>query len=524
MIRQDLKNILQKIFPNETVIIDYVPKGKEGDYSTNLAFKIAAKKGKKPFDIANQIARQIKNPMIKSVTVHEPGFINFILREDYLLNKVFKEEQTINIGRGKKILLEFVSSNPTGPITIVTARAAAVGDALVKVLNKTGFEADAEYYVNDGGRQIDLLAESVRQRMMELDGGKIHIPENGYQGEYIIDVAKEVKQKGLKELEDIKNYSVNYFVNQEKRTLENFGVVFKNWIRESDIYKKGYVEDTLNYLKEKNLTYLKDGALFFRSTEFGDDEDRVIIAKDGRHTYLLPDIAYHRDKINRNYDKLINVWGPDHHGYIKRLTGGVRALGYPEDVIKILIVQEVKLKKAGKYVTMSKRAGTFETLNDLLAQIPKDVVRFFFLMRSSSQHLDFDLDLALKESDENPVYYIQYAYARINSIINHAREKGFANIDKFEQSYIKEKEEIALVKNILKFPEVLEDTVRNLEPFAITYYLIDTAHIFHYFYQKHRVVGDDKKLSKARLALIKKTAETIKSGLDILGVSCPERM
>lgn len=524
MIRQELRTILQKIFPEETIIIDYVPKDKQGDYSTNLAFKIAAKHKAKPYEVAQEIAAKINNSMISNITVHEPGFINFAISENHLLDKLFKGQEALNVGENKKILIEYVSANPTGPINVVSARAAAVGDALVKLLNKTGFKATAEYYINDAGRQTQLLAESVKQKVIELSGGKAKIPENGYHGDYIIDVAKEVKNRRIEDIEEIKKFSLDYLIEGHKKTLENFGSSFDVWTRESEIHKKGYVEKVLNKLEKKHLTYTKDGAVWFKATEFGDSDDRVIITSDGRYTYLLPDIAYHLDKVKRDYEKLVDIWGPDHHGHIKGLVGGIRALDYPEEIINIIIVQEVKLKKKGKLVTMSKRAGTFVKLDELLEQLPKDVVRFFLLMRSSSQHLDFDLDLALKESDENPVFYVQYAHARIRSIIRRAQEQDIEITKNFKPSLIKEKEEIALVKTILRFPEILEDAARNYEPYMITYYLIDLARTFHYFYQKLRVISDDTDSTVARLALIDKTAETIKIGLEILGVSCPEKM
>ncbi|UCG91456.1 MAG: arginine--tRNA ligase [candidate division WOR-3 bacterium] len=523
MIRQELKDILKNMFPDEEIVIDYVPKEKEGDYSTNIAFKIASREGKDPKKIAEHIVAKIKSPIIKHITVHKPAFINFTIDENYLLKQLTQKSE-IDIGRGESILIEYVSANPTGPINVVSARAAAVGDSLVRILNQTGFKAHAEYYINDGGKQIELLAESVRQRMIELQGGTAHLPEDGYHGEYIIDVAREALKRIILDTENIKTYAVNYFVENHKKMLSDFGVVFDYWTHESDIYKKKYVDKILKILKDKKLTYMKDGALFFKTTEFDDDRDRVIITSDKHYTYLLPDIAYHFDKIERNYNKLINIWGPDHHGYMKALYGGIEALGHPTDILKILIVQEVKLKKGGKFVAMSKRAGTFTTLDELLEKIPTDVARFFFLMRSSSQHLDFDLDLALKQSDENPVYYVQYAHARIKSIIKFAEEKGIMVTSDIDLTHIKEKEELALVKNVLKFPEMLEDAVRHLEPYFVTYYLIDLAHDFHYFYQKHRVVSDDRELTQARLFLIQKTAEIIKNGLGLLGVSCPEHM
>jgi len=523
MIRQELKNTLKKMFPDEDIIVDYVPKEKKGDYSTNLALKIAARQKSKPQDVAQDIVSRIEHPMIKNATVYEPGFVNFDISEDYLLKEVFEKQEILDIGKNQRILIEYVSANPTGPINVVSARAAAVGDSLVRLLRNVGFEATAEYYINDAGRQTLLLAESVKQRINELEGGVAHIPDNGYYGEYLVDVAKQVHDKHIENIEEIRKYAVQYFVEEHKNTLRRFGVEFDNWIFESEVCKKGYVDNVQGILKKKNLSYSKDGATWFKAIKFGDIDDRVIITSDGRYTYLLSDIAYHVDKIARKYDRLVDIWGPDHHGRIKGLVGGIRALDYPEEIIKVVIVQEVKLKKCGRFITMSKRAGAFEKLDDLLEQVPKDVVRFFLVMRSNSQHLDFDLDLALKESEENPVYYVQYAHARIKSIIRKAKKEGMTSKE-FDRCLIKQPEEIRLIKTILKYPEVLEDAAKNYEPYMITYYLIDLARTFHYFYQKIRVISDDRKVTQARLALIKKTAETIKSGLEILGISCPEKM
>ncbi len=523
LIRQDLRRILADKYPDEDIVIDYAPKDKDGDYYTNLAFRIASREGKPPMDIAKAIASEIASPILKKVTVHEPAFINFTLSEEYLYEQLSSVSE-LDLGHGKRILIEYVSANPTGPINVVSARAAAVGDSLIRLLKETGYSADAEYYINDAGRQTDLLAESVWQRILELKGKKAVIPEDGYHGEYVKVVAQAAIAQGITEKSDVKKFSVRYFIDEHKRVMEDFGVHFDTWTRESKIYEGNYVNRVIEILDAKKLTYLEEGATFFKASEFGDDKDRVVVTSDGRNTYLLPDIAYHVQKMERKYDQLIDIWGPDHHGRIKGIKGGIQALGYPAAALKILIVQEVKLKKDGKVITMSKRAGTFETLSDLLERVPKDVVRFFFLMRSSSQHLDFDLDLALKQSEENPVYYVQYAHARIRSIIKYAAEQGILSITNPDLSLIKEKEEIDLIKSILKFPEVLEDAVRNLEPYMITYYMIELAHVFHYFYGKHRVVSDDEGLSRARLYLINRTADVINKGLSLLGISCPERM
>lgn len=525
MIRRTLRTLLQELFPGENIIIDYVPRDKPGDYATNIAFKIAAQENKTPYHVAQEIAAQLKNPMIAQVTVQKPAFINFTITRKYILDCLFHTPDPYNLGNNARVLVEFVSANPTGPLNIVSARAAAIGDSLVRILNQTGFQAHAEYYVNDGGRQTQLLAESVKQRIIEINGGEANIPDDGYQGTYLIDVARAAQEQGIDTVDDLRGFSVDYFIDQHKTTLERFNVKFDCWIRESSIYEKGLVDQVFDTLKEKNLIYEKDGAVWLKTSEFGDKDDRVIITSDKRHTYLLPDIGYHLDKIHRGYMKLIDILGPDHQAQVKSMKSSLQAIGKPGDMLNVIIIQQVNLKKGGEILKMSKRAGIIETMDDLLQHVPKDVVRFFLLMRSNSQHLDFDLDLAQQQSDENPVYYVQYAHARIYSIIHRAREQGIDLNDDFDLELIKENEELNLAKALLKFPEVLEDAVLHLEPYMLTYYLLDVARIFHYFYQKHRVINEtDVSLTWARLALIKKTAQVINEGLTLLGISCPERM
>ncbi len=523
MLRDDIKKILKQIYPEETIIVDYVPADKKGDYSTNLAMRIAHKEITTPLKIAEDIVKKIDSPVISETVVYPPGFVNFVLNPSYVKEK-FKKPERCSVGNGLKVNVEFVSVNPTGPINIVNGRAAAFGDSLVRLMNYAGYNADAEYYVNDCGRQIDLLAESIKQRMNQILGKEFSIPEDGYHGEYIIPLAQNFLKAGITDMAKVKKEAVNYFLSQHQSMLGNFKVNFKNWIRESEIRDKGYVEKILKIFQDKGLLFKQEGATYLKTTNFNDTRDRVIITKDGRYTYLLPDIAYHLNKIERNYQYLITILGPDHLGQVNSLYAGLKALDYKENLLKIIIVQEVKLKKDGKYIPMSKRAGTFITLEDLLNEIPVDVSRFFFLMRSSSQHLDFDLDLAKNVSEENPVYYVQYAYARIMSIIKFAYEKGFELKNEIELDLLNEKEELDLMKYILRFEETVEDAVKNFEPFMITYYLIGLAKIFHHFYQKHRVVSDDRLLTTARLFLIKRTADTIKTGMELIGCSCPERM
>jgi len=523
MIRTDIKKLLQDLFPDETIVIDYVPAGKKGDYATNLAMRLAAKKSLTALQIAEDIVQKINSPVISETLIYPPGFINFVLSPEYVKEK-FKKIEKCKIGKGLRTNVEFVSVNPTGPINIVNGRAAAFGDSLVRLLNYAGFNADAEYYINDSGRQIELLAESIKQRMNQIEGKEYSIPEDGYQGEYLVPLAQHFLDEKNYDIERIKTDAVNYFIEQHQSMLQTFRVIFKNWIRESDIRNKGYVERVLKIFEDKGLIFEQDGAIHLKTTNFSDNRDRVIITKDGRYTYLLPDIAYHVNKIERNYHRLITILGPDHLGQVSSLYAGLTALDYPENILKIIIVQEVKLKKDGAYISMSKRLGTFMPIEELLSEVPVDVIRFFFLMRSSSQHLDFDLDLARTVSEENPVYYVQYAYARIISIIKYAQEQGINLSEDETLNLIKEKEEYDLMKYILRFEEVVEDAVKNLEPFMITYYLIELARLFHYFYQKHRVVSDKKDLTQTRLFLIARTAQIIKTGMELLGCSCPERM
>ncbi len=523
MIRQELKSLLTTLFPQDDIVINQVPKDKEGDYSTNLALQRAARDKSKPLDVARDIAKKIEHPMIQAVTVHPPGFINFEISRDYLVKLLFTDDFKFDIGKGIKILVEFVSANPTGPLNIVSARAAAVGNALVNMLNAAGFVASAEYYVNDSGRQTELLAESVRQRVIELDGGTAEIPREGYHGEYLVELAREIKKKDISDIGEIREYAIQYFMKDHRRVLDDFGVTFTNWVRESSIRKKGYVENVLRMLEEKDLVYSHDGARWIRTAQFGDKDDRVLVTRDERYTYLLPDIAYHLDKIKRDFSVLVDIWGPDHQAQIKSLKSSLVALGHKADILKVLIVQQVQLRKNGKVLKMSKRAGAIETLDDLLSQVPRDVVKFFMLMRSNSQHLDFDLDLAVKQTEENPVYYVQYAHARIKSIIRKAPLHEDVPGD-ITGRYITEPEEIALVKTIVKYPEVLEDAVRTYEPYMITYYLIDLARTFHYFYGTCRVIGDDQNITRARIALVQKTADILQRGMNVLGVSCPDSM
>jgi arginyl-tRNA synthetase len=446
--------------------------------------------------------------------------------------------------------MEFVSSNPTGPLHIGHGRGAVVGDVLANILKKTGYNVVKEYYVNDAGKQIETLGESTYTRWKELKGEDVVFDDHFYQGAYVKDIAAVAIKEGLPVPADRKE-AILYFAKLAgdivlegiKGDLESFGVFFDNYFSEMTLHKNGIVEATLESLKTKGYAYEQDGALWFRTSLFEKDEDRVLIKSDGEKTYFASDIAYHSDKFNRSFDILIDIWGSDHHGYIPRMKAGIEATGGRKENLRVLLIQFVTLLEDGKPVGMSTRSGQFTTLKEVLDEVGRDVARFFFLMRKSDAHLEFDLDLAKKASSENPVYYVQYAYARIASIFRNAKEDGViidfpkvkarrqsANDDKAQKDdavrvdLLTVKEEIDLIKAILHLYDILEGSARSLEPHRITFYLIDLVSKFHSYYNKTRILKNEKNLTVARLLLLYVLQQVIKYGLDILGVSAPEKM
>lgn len=521
MIRTELRRLLDPFAAGEEVKIDPVPRGKPGDYATNLALRLAAKTGGTAESLAQEIINRLNDPMIAEAVLVPPGFINITISREHLAGALDRPP-AFAPGHGQRVNVEFVSANPVGPLNVVSARAAAVGDSLVRIFNYAGYRADAEYYVNDSGRQIEMLAASLNARMEELDGHPATIPEDGYHGTYLIALARRARGSQIAG-EALKRFAVDHFIADHRRTLEGFGVTYANWVRESQVRELGHAERVLARLREQGLTFEQDGALFFRATALGDTRDRVIVTREQRYTYLLPDIGYHLYKIERGYEHLITLLGPDHHGQVKSLHAGLKAFGHPEAVLTVKIVQEVKLKKDGAFLSMSKRQGTFMTMDELLTRLRRDVVRFFLLMRSCSQPLDFDLDLAARESDENPVFYVQYAHARICSIIKHAAERGVKPGPSCRAA-MTEPEEQALVRQLLRFNETIEDIIFHRDPYLMTYYLLELARMFHAFYQQCRVVSDDAAVSAARLNLVVKTAATLRTGLTLLGISSPEKM
>jgi len=518
----------------EDITLDIPANSRFGDLSTNIALKLASMLKQSPQEIASHLVLGIRKHLsgssladdIKEVKVEGTGFINFYFNNEYfyeeLKDLLLKGEGALkqNIGRNKRVLIEFVSANPTGPLSVAHARAAAVGDALANVLIFCGFRAEREYYLNDEGNQINILGNSVALRMKELEGERVEFPEDHYQGDYIYDIAKQALDKKIT-ASKLGEYATLYILEIIKKELSDFGVKFDNWYSQKALGESGKIEKALKFLEKKDFVFQQDGAHWFKSSAFGDDKDRVVIKSDGSYTYLAPDIAYHQDKYKRGFEQLINIWGPDHHGYINRVKAAVSALGYGPQTFSVIIVQLASIYKDGKVLQMSTRRGQYITLKEVLDEVGVDAARFFFLMRRTSSHLDFDLDVAKKQTQENPVYYIQYAHARICSILRNSPIKVYQNLD---FSHLKEKEEIELIKKAMQFSYCLSVITKTHDPYMLTVYLQELAESFHKFYDQHRVLSDDEELTQARLGLIQVVKIILAAGLDLLGVSKPEQM
>ncbi len=523
-----------------------------GDLSTPIAMSLSKLLRKQPQKIAEEIIANIRERGdFEKIEVAGPGFINFTFKKEALyrsLSGMLREGENHitakDIGKGRKILLEFVSANPTGPLHLGHGRGAALGAALANLLSAAGFRVTKEYYINDAGRQMALLGESVFAKYQELFGISRSLPEDGYRGAYVEDIAKKIAEnvadryRGLEYVHPQSDFFSEYACKQMldliKSDLEAFGVTFDTWQSEKELYDKHEVEQAIEYLRGRGFIYEHEGATWFKATEFGDEKDRVIIKNDGKYTYFASDIAYHKKKVDGGYDELIDIWGADHHGYIPRVKAALESLGYDKEKLKVLLVQMVSLLRGGKPVQMSKRAGEFITLRDVMEEVGADTTKFMFLTRKADRHLDFDLEVAKAASAENPVYYVQYAYARINSILRHAAEKslsistpeapdGSVSAD-VDLSPLEEPEEQRLIKKILLYPGVFEAAVYAREPHRITFYLQELAGLFHPYYNKHRIVTEDGRLTLARLALSMAARRVLKDGLHVLGVAAPERM
>ena len=541
-------NYLEKIHEQD-LFFDFPKDNRFGNLSTNIALKLSSSTGKSSFEVAQDIISNIKKYLeksylrdyVKEVKVEGVGFINFYLDNKYFygqLKNIIKKKRNfakIELGKKRRVLIEFVSANPTGPLSIAHARQAAVGDVLANILDYLGFKVKREYYLNDEGNQIDILGKSIELRIKELSQENLEFPQDYYQGEYIYDIAKKIcatnigasaknfgeKNEKLK-IKNFADYGVKYILRIIKKELDDFGIKFDYWYSQRDLRKSGKIKQVLDFLKKKSFLYEQDGALWFRSTKFLDDKDRVVVKSDGSYTYLAPDIAYHQDKFRRGFSWLINLWGPDHHGYINRLKAAVEALGRGRDSLSIIIVQLASLFREGKPIQMSTRKGQYITLRGLLDEVGLDAARFFFLMRRTSSHLDFDLDVAKKQTPQNPVYYVQYAHARICSILHNSPTKIKFKDANF--TLLKEQEEIELIKKLWQFSYILKVCLNTLDPYMLTVYLQELAEGFHKFYDTHRVLGQDNQLTQARLTLIEAARIVFALGLGLLGVSRPEKM
>ncbi|MCY7773073.1 arginine--tRNA ligase [Bacillus licheniformis] len=547
VLKQEIKEAVMKAgLAEESEIPEVVlevPKDKShGDYSTNMAMQLARIAKKAPRNIAEEIVASFDKgkASIDKLDIAGPGFINFYMNNQYLtklIPAVLEAGEAYgetNIGGGERVQVEFVSANPTGNLHLGHARGAAVGDSLCNVLEKAGYEVSREYYINDAGNQINNLALSVEARYFQALGKDKPMPEDGYHGEDIKEIGQKladefgdrfVHEEESERLAFFREYGLKYELGKLREDLENFRVPFDVWYSETSLYQNGKIDQALEALREKGHIYEEDGATWFRSAAFGDDKDRVLIKKDGSYTYLLPDIAYHKDKLDRGFQKLINVWGADHHGYIPRMKAAIEALGYDKETLEVEIIQLVHLYKNGEKMKMSKRTGKAVTMRDLIDEVGLDAVRYFFAMRSADTHMDFDLDLAVSTSNENPVYYAQYAHARICSMLRQGEEKGISFEGNLDLTKIGSEKEYDLLKVIGSFPEAVADAAEKRIPHRITNYIFELASVLHSFYNAEKVLDPaDEEKSRARLSLMKATQITLNNALKLIGVSAPEKM
>jgi arginyl-tRNA synthetase len=515
-----------------------------GDIAANIAFRLAKPMKKNPNELAKQISTALGARLGGSglkgiVDAIEPlnGFVNIRLSAKALrgvlpqISEAGEKFGCSDTRKGDKVQVEFVSANPTGTLSVAHARQAAFGDTLANVLSANGFDVTREYYINDEGVQITILGQSIYARYRGSLGDEYAFPENGYKGEYIKDMAEEFrkehgdkyKQETPENLKVFSEWGCDYLLKEIKQELLDFGVKFDVWFSQKALGASGKIEKTLATLGDKGLLYESEGALWFKSTQFGDDKDRVVKKSDGAYTYVTPDIAYHKDKFERGFKKVIDILGPDHHGYINRIKAAVQALGYPADAVNIIIIQLATLYKDGQPVKMSTRAGEYITLREVLDEVGKDAARFFFLMRKASAHLDFDLELAKKQTQENPVFYVQYAHARICSIISASKKPG-TEICKADAGLLSAPEELNLLKELRQYPVAVRLSAHESDPYRIITYLQGLAACFHKFYEANKVITEDAELTNARLYLISCVRQVLANGLTLLGVSCPVKM
>ncbi len=524
-----------------------IPKASQhGDYATNVALSLTRQLKRSPREIANQIVNNLEDTdqIIQKIDIAGPGFINIFVQPrawHAVLREIFRDPQTYghqDFGRGKKVQVEFVSANPTGPLHIGHGRGAATGDVLARILKTCGFEVEREYYINDAGNQMNTLGRSLYYRYQEVMGETIEFPEGHYQGDYMRDLAREFAEEvgrkyHLAPLDEVlpvfTRYAGDRILSGIKEDLEIFGVTIDKWFSEQSLHDEDAIRTTIEELEARGYIYEEEGAKWFRSTAFGDEKDRVVIRANGISTYFAADLAYHKNKFNRGFDIVVDIWGADHHGYVERMLAGIEAMGRQRSDLKIILVQLVNLLRGGVPVAMSTRSGEFVTLREVLDEVGKDASRFIFLTRRSDSQLDFDLDVAKMQSNDNPVYYVQYAHARLCSIFEVARERGiiekdspqdiFCNLDR-----LMEPQELELMKLLGEYPAVLTNCANALQPHFIPYYLHELVSLFHSYYNRNRILGEDMELTKARLYLAGAVREVIRNALELLGVAAPQKM
>jgi arginyl-tRNA synthetase len=546
LLRNDIKKALRDLFVtyifdantiNFNVTVSTNPE--HGDFSSNVAFILASKVKEKPGVIAEILKEGIRSTYIKKIEVAGKGFLNFFVSPllfHNFLKKIIVDDilPASNIGCGLKVQVEFVSANPTGPLHVGHGRGASFGDTISRVLKATGFNVEKEYYLNDRGTQINNLGASIYYWYMDYYSEKIDFPLDGYKGEYIKVIAEKLaiergdsllSMDSNEALSLCKEFGKISILEDIKKDLKNFNVDFDSYFSEYSLYEKNAVQQTLDILKSKGYAYNEDNALWFKSTAFGDDKDRVLIKSTGEYTYFASDIAYHRDKFERGYDRLIDIWGADHHGYVKRLKSAINALGYDENKLVVILIQMVSLKQGGKKISMSTRQNEFIPLSWLIDEVGKDAARFFYVLRSCDTHFDFDIDLAKEKSTDNPVYYVQYAYVRVKSLLEKAKEKGinFQLGENIELLLLEE--EIKLIKKIYDFENTLKQAALNFEPSRIASYLIELSSLYHNYYYNYKIIDDENKLlTNARLNLSFALSKIIVKALGLLGADAPERM
>lgn len=558
-----------KTDPFPIVTLDPPKRPEWGDFASSVALALAKAERRKPLDVANIILGYMsqQSEIFDKVEIAPPGFLNMTIKQEYWLKVLFEIEEQgerygwSDVGNGKKILLEFVSANPTGPLHVGHGRGAALGEAIARILLVTGHDVSREYYVNDAGRQMKHLGASVWARYQERCGRTISFPQDGYQGAYLKEVAAHIQDKvqdaWLQLPPEEAAHKAQEFARREllgriQEDLKSFGICFDTWFSEAELLKTGAVGHAISDLKDRNLLEEEDGALWFRTSQFGDEKDRVVQKQDGDLTYLASDIAYHRDKLVRGFDLLIDIWGADHHGYIPRIEAVMEAYGHPKDRLKVVLVQMVSLMRGGKKIEMSKRTGEFITLREIMDEVGADAAKFFFLMRRADTHFDFDLELAKQQSADNPVYYVQYAHARVASICRVAKERHIPipKVGEADLTTLSHSDDLAFIRKLSAYPSTLLGSVMALEPHRITFYLQELARVLHNYYFKHRILpsmpedvpesmdfGQDQSQevpltreqptpaqTAARLVLMCQAQQVIRNGLHVLGVTAPEKM